>query len=226
MPVTDQIKGVKAFLKLFAGRLSVRRDNGPIDSIAEVERFVATRAALISQKKLYGYVKTRMGTQYPKMFEDDAIIASVDIAKYHVFAASLSDLTIFAIAHLFKDREVADADRRAAAGACYKAALAANADGMPEDFDPRQAAAQFAERLDGTLWQSGALTAENFTASPKALVRWAPIAPELKQYDTEIVENSIKYAWREIRAHYLKRLDANAVLADWSAGTAEDRDRK
>jgi hypothetical protein len=50
-----------------------------------------------------------------------------------------------------------------------------------------------------------------FSESPAALVRWAPIAPELKQFDQEIVENSIKFKWRDVRRDLGKRLDAAAV---------------
>ncbi|EIM73317.1 hypothetical protein A33O_16150 [Nitratireductor aquibiodomus RA22] len=39
-----------------------------------------------------------MGTRYPSMFEDDVFIGSINIAKLHVFAACLSDLTIHAVA--------------------------------------------------------------------------------------------------------------------------------
>ena len=52
--------------------------------------------------------------------------------------------------------------------------------------------------------------------SPAALVRWAPIADKLKKFDSEIVENSVKFAWRDIREQFNKRLDAAAVAADWT----------
>jgi hypothetical protein len=44
-------------------------------------------------------------------------------------------------------------------------------------------------------------------------VRWAPIAAELKQFDSEIVENSIKFKWRDTRRDFERRLDAAAVAA-------------
>ena len=71
-----------------------------------------------------------------------------------------------------------------------------------------------------TDWQHAARQPDNFTRSPQALVRWAPIADKLKKFDSEIVENSVKYAWRDIREQFNKRLDTAAVVADRAARTA------
>jgi hypothetical protein len=58
------------------------------------------------------------------------------------------------------------------------------------------------------------LMPENFTRSPLALVRWAPIAPQLKRHDTEIVENSIKFTWLSVREDFRRRLDRDAIASD------------
>lgn len=204
------------FWREVAGRIGLRQDRGPIDSVSALFRFVSTRAALVAQKTLYGYVKTRMGTNYPKMFADDVFVHSVKIATLHVFAACLSDLTLYAVAHALRDQPADDGTRRTIALQCYQAAMMANAADGPAEFSPQEAIDAFERRLDETDWQFGALRRENFTRSPKALLRWAPIAPELKHYDTEIVENSIRFAWRDIRVAFDKRLDRAAVCADWS----------
>ena len=195
----------RSFWREFLGSLSLRRDNGPIDSVAGLNHFVATRSAFIAQKTLYGYLKTRMGTRYPLMFDDDVFVHSINIAKMHVFAACLSDLTVFAIAQALRDVRVHDDSRRVAALRCYDAGIAANTGEAPNEFSPESAIEAFSSRLDETDWHNGALHWENFTRSPDALVKWAPIAPELKQYDVEIVQNSIRYAWRDIREQLRKR---------------------
>jgi hypothetical protein len=74
---------------------------------------------------------------------------------------------------------------------------------------------EFARRLAETDWRRGALQPENFTCSPRALVRWAPIADNLKKFDSEIIENSVKYAWRDIREQFRNRINGDAVSADW-----------
>ena len=206
----------------FAGRLTLRRDTAPIDSVARLEDFVATRSAYVAQKSLYGYLKTRMGTRYPTMFDDDVFVQSINLAKLHVYAACLSDLTVHAVAHTMRGRTVTDAARRAFATACYSAAAKANAADAADGegaFSWDSHLTAFSRRLDETDWAEGALQRQNFTDSPAALVRWAPIAPELKKLDREIVENSIKFAWRDIRQDFEKRLDAAAVVAGLSGRT-------
>ena len=212
--VRRSLKQAWEFLPGFLARLAIRRDSGPIETVEALCGFVATRAAFVAQKTLYGYVKTRMGTRYPAMFEDDVFIASIDIAKMHVFAACLSDLTVFAVSDAL--REEPDESRcRALAERCFDAGLAANADqarSVPA-FSADEAKAAFAGRLALRDWRSDVGPAL-FNASPDALVHWAPIAPELKRDDTEIVRNSIRFAWRDVREQYHKRIDRPAVMAD------------
>ena len=51
-----------------------------------------------------------------------------------------------------------------------------------------------------------------FTASPEALVRHAPIIPELMALDEEIVRNSVRFRWQEVRRELRATLDADTVL--------------
>lgn len=213
------LKQAYAFLPQFFARLTVRRDSGPIDGIDSLCAFVSTRAAFVAQKTLYGYLKTRMGTRYPSLFEDDVFVASINVAKMHVFAACLSDLAVFAASRALRDEPVEDSLRQDLALACFTKGLADNqeqARGV-EDFSIEAAEAEFRRRLAFQDWHGGATGAGLFTASPAALYKWAPIAPELKRDDKEIVENSIKFTWREVRAQFDKRVQGASVAADLSS---------
>ncbi|MEO3431410.1 hypothetical protein AAFN88_21310 [Pelagibius sp. CAU 1746] len=209
----------------FIARLTVRRESEPVDSLSGLHRFVSTRAAFIAQKTLYGYLKTRMGTRYPSMFEDDFFVSSINVAKMHVYAACLSDLAVFAVRRAFCDAAVDDGLRRRAALGCYERGLADNAEQAAgaEAFSPSEALQAFERRLAFFDWHGGAGGSDLFTESPSALVRWAPIAPELKQFDREIVENSVRFAWREVRRQFEKRIDGAAVAAEAQAAGAETR---
>jgi hypothetical protein len=215
--VIPSLKTARAFLPEFLARLSVRRDSGPIDSAEALCGFVSTRAAFIAQKMLYGYLKTRMGTRYPSMFEDDVFVASINIAKLHVFAACLSDLAVFAVSRGLCEGggPVDEGCCRALALACYRRGLADNQAqaAAVEAFSADEAVAAFERRLAFWDWVDGPRGADIFGESPAALYRWAPIAPELKKYDKEIVENSVRFAWREIRSQFDRRLDAAALAA-------------
>ncbi len=203
-----------ALLRQFASRLTVRRDTAPIDSVEALYGFVSTRAAFVAQKKLYGYLKARMGTRYPSMFEDEAFVASVNIAKMHVFAAALSDLAVHAVARVGAGSALDDAGRHGLAQRCFRAGLADNAAEMRDEATLAAWLTAFDARLEGVQWANLVAGGDAFSESPRALLHWAPIADRLKRYDAEIVENSIRFAWIEIRRDLARRLDARAVAAD------------
>lgn len=212
--MSERFTKLSALWREFAVRLTVRRESGAIDSRSKLQSFVSSRSAFVAQKTLYGYLRTRIGTRYPLMFDDDQFVHSVNIAKLHIFAACLSDLAIYVAAKALDCSAADDAARRELALACFRTGLADNTGQFVAEFDAKDAEAGFLERLASTDWRGGALRPEGFTASPQALLRWAPIAPELKRDDVEIVRNSIRFAWREVREQVGKRLDAGAIAAE------------
>ena len=64
--------------------------------------FIEKQSSFVSQVTLYTYIKTRAGTQWPKLFENDEYLASLKIARWHIFAACVADLSIFAAAQFHK----------------------------------------------------------------------------------------------------------------------------
>ena len=174
---------------------------------------MTTRAAFVAQKTLYGYVKTRMGTRYPSMFEDDVFAHSINIAKMHVFSACLSDLSIFAVANALSMLPTNQALRSNTATGFYKSGLFNNPNDAPAEFSQQEAISSFEMRLFDLDWETQAIDRAIFTESPKALYRWAPIADNLKKQDADIILNSINFTWSEIRQRYLRRLDVDAVCA-------------
>lgn len=206
---------VGEYWRLFASGFNFRRHMGALNSLESIEEFIVTRSAFIAQKTLYGYVKTRMGTKYPEMFRDDNIIRSVNIAKMHVFAACLSDFCIWAVATACNGFDIDDSRRREIARGIYKRGLEANLDTTVEVFSTEDAIRAFAARTDAADWAGTAQTRDNFTESPPTVVKWAPIADQLKQYDVEYVENSVKFAWSNIRRQFAKRLRRDQLTTDF-----------
>lgn len=201
-------------LRVFTGRLRVRRERTPIDSAQGLAHFVSTRAAFVAQKTLYGYLKTRMGTRYPSMFEDDVFVASIDIAKLQVYTACLADLSIFAAANALEGSDADETKRRWLATQCFAHGIDENAGGARQGFSPAAATEAFLARLNGIDWPAAGRDRSLFDASAQALYRWAPIAPELKRHDREVVTNSIRFAWHEVRRDFSGRLDGRAIFAD------------
>lgn len=221
--MTTKLDKAKEFWGMVAERFQFRRDNGPIETLDALENYVSTRAAYMAQKSMFGYVKTRMGTKYPEMFRNDDIMVGVNLGKMHMFAACLSDLAIFATAEALKNANVDDSARRAVAMRFYKTAIADNPDDSVEKFSPDEAIATFETRLIGIDWLGMALTRDQFSASPSALMDWAPIADELKKLDRESAMNSVRFAWNNIREELRNRLE-NGKIADTMSHQSASRD--
>ena len=218
-----ELSKVGEYWRLFASGFNFRRHSGPLDSFETIEDFVITRSAFIAQKTLFGYIKTRMGTKYPEMFRDDNIIRSVNIAKMHVFDACLSDFCIWAVSTAFVPTGMDDSRLCETARTIFASGLAQNMDTSVGEFSADEAVRAFDARLRETDWSGAAASRDNFTKSPRAVVKWAPIADALKKYDVEYVENSVKFAWANIRRQFEKRLERNALGRNLAATAHEER---
>jgi hypothetical protein len=205
----DRLKAIAAET---LGRIVSRPDTGRIDSLDRVFHFARTRSAMMTQKKLYGYLKERIGIRYPEEFARPDFAKSIRVATGHIYAAALADLTVFCIANGLSDERFGDKARRQAAVRCYEQGLAENAGGDEMAMSRRDWAASFGERVARTIWRPGE-GGWHFSESPAALIRWAPIADELKKLDREIVENSLRFAWIEVRSDFLARVDSASIAA-------------
>ena len=215
--ILTKIQDVAAFL---LSVLAIRFNKAPIRTLDALIEFIHTRAAYVAQTSLYGYVKTRMGTRYPLMFQDEVFAASINTAKWRVFAACLADLTVFAVARTAAGGRLGGDEAARLAQVCLAAAVRRTFDADVSRLAAETVAAM-AERSRATNWGQAAIEDGAFAQSPAELVRSAPIADELKQFDRGIVETSIRLRWRDVRDQVHKRLDADSVIADWRDGAGD-----
>jgi len=189
-----------------------RRRNEPVSDRAGLRRFLETRASYMAQTSLYGYLRTRAGMIYPQLFDDDVFVHSINIAKWHVWLACLSDLSIYAGGLLAQrsrasSPEVGELMKELVAAILHDTGNPADAGG---DFSAHAARVQ--ARLAGCDWDGVGDDETPFSESPAALVRWAPVVDNLKELDEAIVRNSVRFRWQEIRRDLRNHLDAEAVL--------------
>ena len=71
-----------------------------IKSLDDLEEFIQSKSAWVTQVTLYGYLKTRMGTRYVLHFENDEFMSSVNLAKWNIYSVALQDLTSVSYTHL------------------------------------------------------------------------------------------------------------------------------
>jgi len=188
-----------------------RRRLQPIRDAGALRDFVRTRASYVAQMTLYGYLRTRAGVRFPELFNNDEFVASVNIAKWHVWLACLSDLAAY-MGGMLRRSGQPDADVGRIMQQAVAEILAET--GVPADAGPEYAA--HADRVRSRIalcpWSAQADGDGPFTESPGALVYWAPIVEELKVLDEEIVRNSVRFRWNEIRAQARRALDAPAIM--------------
>jgi len=198
-------------LRDYFGTVGRRREE-PINDRAGLRRFLETRASYVAQTALYGYLRTRAGMIYPQLFDNDEYVRSINIAKWHVWLACLSDLSVYTGGLLAQQPGVATAQ----VGELLKEQLATILKDIGTPADADEAFGAHAERVRARLascdWSRISDDEAPFSESPRALIRWAPVIENLKELDEEIVRNSVRFRWQEIRRDLRRNLNAEAVL--------------
>ena len=185
----------------------------PIATISDYIAYADKQAAFVSQVSLYTYIKTRAGTQWPKLFEDETYLVSMKIARWHIFGASVADLALYLGAMMVK-RNAATPDQAIKISEYVITSILENYD--QDDIPAKDFKAMMKEglgRCKKADWLDLAEGPNAFQSSADALIRWTPIADELKDLDEEIVRNSIHMRWINVRRDIKDTLDADAVLA-------------
>jgi hypothetical protein len=197
--------------------LGIRFDKSAIQNTDNLVEFIHTRSAYVAQTSLYGYLKTRMGTRFRQVFEDDKFLPSINQAKWRTYGACLSDLTVFAAAMTGSGNRLEQNQISNLAGKCFEAAVERTFDDSDAGEVRAEVLESFAARIKRTSWADAAIGENAFTSSPGVLLESAPIADELKEQDVEIVTNSIRFRWRDVREQLRKRIDRDAICAEWQA---------
>lgn len=184
----------------------------PVADAATLGRFLRTRASHVAQTSLYGYLRTRAGTRFPELFSEDRFVDSINIAKWHIWLACLSDLAVYAGGLVRHACRAQSAEVGNLMQAVVEDVLLET--GIPGDAGPEFSA--HADRVRARLalcdWASLTDDETPFAESPLALVHWAPVVDDLKRLDEEIVRNSIRFRWHEVRRDLRRNLDAQAIL--------------
>ena len=161
-----------------------------IKSKKDLENFIKERSAHVTQTTLYGYLKTRIGTRYVAMLEDEKFVESINIAKWNIYVSAISDLTFYVFSYLIDQKNLKKNDAEEIFTTIIQEEIK---NGLSEEISSN-VKQEFKNKLNSINWNRYYL--ENpFKDSGLALYNWSPIADELKILDKEIVLNSIKLKW-------------------------------
>ena len=174
-----------------------------IKDLNALENFIQTKSAWVTQVTLYGYLKTRMGTRYVLHFENDEFMASVNLAKWNIYAMALQDLTFFTFSYLKTNFNYTEIEK---AKEIFLNILDDEiSNKMPSDII-EEAKKNFDDRYKNINWDTyhGDLP---FNPSALSLYRWAPIAEDLKELDRKIVLNSVILKWDIVKKEFKERIN-------------------
>jgi hypothetical protein len=161
-----------------------------IDSIEQLQSFIQERSAHVTQTTLYGYIKTRIGSRYAMMFEDEVFLKSINIAKWNIYLSALTDCTLYTFSYLIDQKNL----KKNNAEEIFHSILRSEIENGLEIKLLENAKINFKVRLKNLNWKTYHQD-KPFYHSGNALYKWSPIADELKLLDKEIVLNSIKLKW-------------------------------
>jgi len=204
-------KTIRGAFGEYFGKRATKSGQTIADSSA-FETFLETRSSHVGQTSLYGYVRTRAGSRFPELFENDDFMVAINIAKWQMWIACLSDLSVYGGGRLLHGSE-STAD---AVDTCIRSSVDRifERTGVPEEAGDRfeESREKVRKRLIETDWNDVEDGEFAFSASPEALIYWAPIVDDLKELDSEIVRNSVRFRWQEVRRDLRNNMDAQAVM--------------
>jgi len=174
-----------------------------IKNLDELEHFIQTKSAWVTQVTLYSYLKTRMGTRYVLHFDNDVFMASLDIARWNIYSVALQDLTLFTFSYLKVNFNYQNINQSKEIFSKILDDEISNK--MPLDII-EEAKKTFNERLQNINWE---IYYKDLPFNPSALslYKWAPIAEELKTLDRKIVLNSMILKWDIIKKEFEKLIE-------------------
>ena len=174
-----------------------------IENLDELEEFIQSKSAWVSQVTLYGYLKTRIGTRYVLHFDNEEFMKSVNLAKWNIYAVSLQDLIFFSFSYLKNHFNFEEMNK--AKEIFLKILDDETSNNMPTDII-EEAKKSFNERLEKINWESY-YSDIPFNQSALSLYKWAPIADELKSLDRKIVLNSSILKWDIIKKEFMEKIE-------------------
>jgi len=168
-----------------------------ISSKEDLQNFVQERSAHVTQTTLYGYLKTRIGTRYAIMVEDEKFSDSINIAKWNIYVTAISDLTFYVFSYLIDKKNLKKNDAEEIFLNIINKELE---NGLDKNIY-ENVKNEFILKSKNIDWHNYYQN-NPFKESGLALYKWSPIADELKVLDKEIVLNSIKLKWNLVENEF------------------------
>ena len=188
-----------------------------LSNLKNVIEFVNKNASFVSQVTLYPYIKTRAGTQHPKLFENQKFLTSLRISRWYIFMACVNDMSIF-ISHLCSKEQNYNKKFSLKLASLISSEVFKKIEQTDIDDEEFKKSIKFLIRYynDSKLRKNKA-TETFFRRSADELVKWVPVSEEFKKQDQIILRNSIKFRWIPIRKQIMKNLDIKKINYEYKS---------
>jgi hypothetical protein len=187
-----------------------------IEDVEALAQFINSRSSHVAQTALYGYLRTRAGTRFPELFKNPDILISINIAKWHIWLACVSDLCVFIGQLIHQSGRVNPGEIESLMSSMLDRILRQTEIPAEAGEDIESAVEKTDQRIRNCDWSLERDDDTIFSQSPTALYYWSPIADELKERDEIIVRNSVRFRWIEIRRSARRQLDIDLILQNLS----------
>ena len=168
-----------------------------ISSKKDLKNFIQERSAHVTQTTLYGYIKTRIGSRYAMMFEDEVFLKSINLAKWNIYMDALIDCTFYVFSYLIDKKNLKQND---ALEIFIEIIENEKSNGLEDKLfeDTKLKFDQILKEINWSRYHQD----NPFKNSGLSLLKWSPIAENLKVFDKEIVLNSIKLKWNLVENEF------------------------
>ena len=174
---------VPSFFSRFSRRLQT------VDDLAG---FLRDQSMRVAQGAILTYLKGRMGTSWPRHFEDPGFAAQIEAAQRQGFLMCLADLTIFAVAQAGIPGELRDGLSKrlfdVASDRAEKTAIESRLSEVQGEGDD-----------------------EIFGPSLRKLITVTPVSDAFKTADQAAFANALALRWADVRERFHRQADIDQL---------------
>jgi hypothetical protein len=187
----------------------------PIATAAQLKSFLEERALLIAQKCAIDYCRGKTGLASYALFNEATFLKALDVCRWEVFAAVLSDLLILVEAQL---RTAAGAERREplrdALVRTHGEILASIATPAHRAHGWQDATEAFAARLAAASAAEPRPSVEVADHSAKRLFDTLPIHSSYRELDEEVVYGAVRFRMVAVNQEIRQRISPAALAGE------------
>lgn len=186
-----------------------------LSNISQLIDYIERNSSFVSQVTLYPYLKTRAGTQHPKLFENEKFLSSLRISRWHIYISCVNDMSIFISSICAKDHNYTNKIAYKLAEYLSTTIFKKIKQNDIDDDEFHLSVKNISKIYKGLNLNQITKRDVLFKKSADDLIKWAPVSEQFKKEDETILRNSINFRWIPIRKEVHQNIDTNEINKQW-----------